>query len=170
MHFLSRDEAGILERKYRRDIEAMSRPKTVLYYDSGPRDYHPAASLIVWSLDQFDQAALLFLFSIGGDGWHETQISEQRWQRYRHWRQNLGESRRLYDAPGHVASKGEAGELAKVIEFALILGWDAIVLAEPGRNRLFLSHDDRLEVYRCAKWRGLEKKLAHLHYWYPKQK
>jgi hypothetical protein len=165
MRFLSRDETAVIERKYRREIDPMSRPKTIIYYDSGPRDHHPAASLIAWGLGDFDQAAVLFLSCPFGDGWDETQISNPRWQRYRQWRQGLGEPRRLYDVPGHIAAKDGATELAKVIEFALILGWDAIVGAEPGRNRLLLSHDDRLEIYRCAKWRGLQKRLVQLGYW-----
>jgi len=170
MHFLSRDEAAIVVRGYQREIEAISQPKATIYYDSGPRDYHPAANAIVWSLGDFEQGAIFFVSCPWGDGWNETQISNPRWQSYRQWRLGLGESRRLHDVPAHIAETGETAELAKVIEFALILGWDAIVAAEPGRHRQLLSHDDRLEIYRCAKWRGLEKKLSRLDYWHAKRK
>ena len=119
MRFISPDETKILEGKFRRDLDRIGRPKTVLYYHSTPRNYLPAAELITSSLDEFDQAILIFLFSISGSGWSETEISDERWQRYRAWRKNFGESRRLYEAPGHVAEKGEAAEFANLIEFAL---------------------------------------------------
>jgi hypothetical protein len=166
MRFLSRDEAAGIVGQYQREIDLISRPKITVYYESGPRDYRPAAEMIVWALGQFDQAVLIFLSSPWGDGWGETEIANPRWQRYRQWRQGLGETRRLNDSPGHVAEKGEAAQIQAAIEFALTLGWDAIVAAEPRCTRLFLSHDDRLEIYRCSKWRGLEKRLARLGYWH----
>ncbi|HEU0149935.1 MAG TPA: hypothetical protein VFR21_24030 [Bradyrhizobium sp.] len=38
--------------------------------------------------------------------------------------------------------------MSEAIAFALTLGWDVMVAAKPGRQLLFLSHDDRLELYR----------------------
>lgn len=151
-------------------IDVYRGPKAIIYYDSGPRDRRVAANLIVWSLGLVDRATVLCLSSPFGDDWKAGEISNPRWQRYRRWRQGSGESRCLYDAPGLVTGKGEDSEIGKVIEFALILGRGALVAAEPGRNRLFLSHDDRLEIYRCAKWRGLRRRLTELGYWHARRK
>jgi len=45
------------------------------------------------------------------------------------------------------------------------LGWDALVAAEPGRQLLLLSHDDRIEIYRGFEWPSLAEKLIRLGYW-----
>lgn len=49
MHFLARDEAKLLEKELRRQIADQPRPKLVLYYNSGDRDYSDAAALITAS-------------------------------------------------------------------------------------------------------------------------
>jgi hypothetical protein len=54
--------------------------------------------------------------------------------------------------------------LSQVLESALELGWDALVAAKPGRQLLFLSHDDRMEIYRGFEWRMLAEKLIALGY------
>jgi hypothetical protein len=56
--------------------------------------------------------------------------------------------------------------LARVIEFALLLGWDALVAASPKRQLSFLSHDDRMEIYRGFDRRRLAERLTALGYWY----
>ena len=44
--------------------------------------------------------------------------------------------------------------MSEGIDFALQLGWDALVAAKPKRQLLLLSHDDRMEIYR-----GFERRL-----------
>jgi hypothetical protein len=56
--------------------------------------------------------------------------------------------------------------LSQAIEFALQLGWDALVAAKRGRRLLFLSHDDRIEIYRGVERRLLAEKLIALGYWH----
>src|SRR6202011_23737 len=148
MKFFARDEATLLEKKLRRDIAGYANPKFVLYYQSGGRDYSAAANAIARSTGTFSEATLLFLFSVSGDGWDEHSASDQRSNRYRRWRAANHEDRRLYEAPGHRFEPNEVELLSKTVEFALELGWDALVAAKPGRQLLFLSHDDRLEIYR----------------------
>ena len=39
MHFLTRDETKLLEKKLRRQLAEQGTPRLVLYYTSGRRDY-----------------------------------------------------------------------------------------------------------------------------------
>ena len=165
MQFLDRDEAKLQEEKLRRQIADRPRPKLVLYYKSGHRDYADAANAIATAAGAFTEATLHFLFCVSGDGWNDDLADSERWAEYRRWRSANGEHRRLYDAPGHRFEAGETVQLASVIQFALRLGWDALIAAKPGRQILFLSHDDRMEIYRGFEWRRLGEKLIKLGYW-----
>ena len=137
----------------------------VLYYESGNRDYSKAANTITASIRKFSEVNLLFLFCITGDGWSEGNATDERWRRYRLWRAANGDERRLYDAPGHRFERGEGDSLSQVIEFALQLGWDALLAATPRRQLLFLSHDNRMEIYRGFERRWLAERLIALGYW-----
>jgi len=165
MKFFARDEATLLEEKLRRDIAEYADPKFVLYYQSGGRDYSAAANAIALSTGTFSEATVLFLFSVSGDGWDEHSASDQRWNRYRRWRAANHEDHRLYEAPGHQFEPNEVEHLSKTVEFALELGWDALVAVKPGRQLLFLSHDDRLEIYRGFSGGLLVRQLTGLGYW-----
>ncbi|MBV9634101.1 MAG: hypothetical protein JOZ40_05685 [Methylobacteriaceae bacterium] len=156
----------MLEKKLRRQIAERPSPKVVLYYDSGPRDYSIAANAIARSSGGFSEATLIFLFCIGGDGWDEHSAKDPRWIRYRRWRAANNEDRRLYEAPGHQFESHEVEQFATGIEFALELGWDALVTAKPRRQLLFLSRDDRLEIYRGFDGRVLARQLTGLGYWH----
>ena len=70
------------------------------------------------------------------------------------WRRAAGENSRLSEAPGHQFGADEAEHLSTAVEFALELGWDALLAAKPKRQLLLLSHDDRMEIYR-----GFERRL-----------
>lgn len=166
MHFIARDEADFLEKKLRRQIDEQARPKIVLYYQSGKRDYCDSANAIAASIGAFTEASLHFTFCVTGDGWNEGEATNERWSRYRKWRAANGENRRLHDAPWHQFEPHETGQLSKAIEFALLLGWDALVSARPGRQLLALSHDDRIEIYRGFNGRLLAEKLMTLGYWH----
>lgn len=165
MKFLARDEANLPEKKLRREIAEYAGPKFVLYYESGVRDYSAAANAIALSIGTFSEAVVLFSFSVSGDGWDESSAKDKRWKRYRRWRAENHEDRRLYEAPGHYFEPGEVEHLSKTIEFALELGWDALVAAKPGRQLLVLSHDDRVAVYRGFKGGLLVRQLTGLGYW-----
>jgi hypothetical protein len=165
MHFIAHDEAKLLEKQLRRQIADTPKPKLVLYYGSGRRDYSDAAHAITASIGEFTEAILHFVFSVSGDGWSEGNATNERWNRYRQWRGAHSEHRRLYDAPGHRFEPHEAEQLSQAIQFALQLGWDALVAAKPG-HLLLLSHDDRIEIYRGFEWRLLAEKLIALGYWH----
>jgi hypothetical protein len=165
MKFLGRDEATLLEKKLRREIAEYADPKFVLYYESGGRDYSVAANAIALSIGKFSEATVLFLFCVSGDGWNELSATNESWNRYRRWRAANHEDRRLYEAPGHRFEPDEVEQLSKTVEFALELGWDAMVAAKPGRQLVFLSHDDRLEIHRGFSSGSLVKQLTGLKYW-----
>jgi hypothetical protein len=165
MNFFARDEAALLEKKLRRDIAEYADPKFALYYESGGRDYSAAANTIAQSAGTFSEVSVLFLFCVSGNGWDEHSASDPRWNRYRRWRTANHEDRRLYEAPGHRFEPHEVEHFSKTVEFALELGWDALVVAKPGRQLLFLSHDDRLEIYRGFSGGLLVRQLTALGYW-----
>jgi hypothetical protein len=57
------------------------------------------------------------------------------------------ESRSLYEVPGHVFDRTESTALGKLIEWAILTGWDALIGAKPDRCVIHLSHDDRITIY-----------------------
>ena len=166
MHFIARDEAMLLEKQLRGQIADKPKPRIILYYNSGGGDYSAATRVITASIGEFTEATLHFLFCVSGDGWSEGNEMDEQWRRYRQWRGAKGEPRRLYDAPVHLFAHDEAEQLSKALEFALQLGWDALLAAKPGRQLLLLSHDDRIEINRGFDWRSLAEKLIALGYWY----
>jgi hypothetical protein len=165
MKFLTREDADLLEEKLRRELAEHPEPKFVLYYESGSRDYSRAADAIARSAGRYSEATLLFLFSVSGDGWSEHEMNDERWVRYRRSRAAHGDSSRLHDTPGHRFDANEGKPLSEMIAFALELGWDALVTTKPGRQLLFLSHDDRLEIHRGFSGGALVKELITLGTW-----
>ena len=161
MEFLSRDESSMLEKKLRREIAEYDNPKFIVYYNGGGRDYAPAANAIAESAGNFSGAMLLYLWSISGD-----PATDPRWNRYNSWRFAHHEPRQLYEAPGHRFGPEEAERFSNAVEFALELGWDAVITAKPGRQLLFLSHDDRLEIYHGFRGGQLVRQLTGLGYWH----
>jgi hypothetical protein len=166
MLFLTRAEAQALEKKLRRQIAEQPKPKLALHYDSGKsRDYASAAHAIAASVGTFAQAMVLFQFCVTGDGWNEDIQHHEGWRAYRTWRTAAGETSRLYDAPGHQFDADEPAQLARLIHFALELGWDALIAATPKRQLAFLSHDDRMEIYRGFDRCRFAAQLIGLGYW-----
>jgi hypothetical protein len=111
MHFLEPDEAKRLEKKIRREIAG--KPKLVLYYSSGNRDYAAAADAITASIGAFTAATMLFLFCVSVD----DGTADGPWTRYRQWRSANGDARPIYDAPGHQFESHEARQLSEAIVF-----------------------------------------------------
>jgi hypothetical protein len=140
-------------------------PKFVLYDESGDRNDSTAAKIIARSAGDFSEATLLFECCLSGDGRDEHLPHDARWRAYRQWRASHGETGQLYNSPGHRFDAGEAERLSEAIAFALTLGWDAMVAAKPGRQLLFLSHDDRLEIYRDFGGGALVRGLIALGDW-----
>ncbi|MGJ5095227.1 hypothetical protein ACQR18_24350 [Bradyrhizobium oligotrophicum] len=165
MRFLPRAETRALEQRLGREVASHGGPKSILYYESGKRDYSAAANAIAQAAGALSEATLLFLFSLSGDGYGEHDAHDERWRGYRRWRTEHGETRRLHDAPGHRFEAAEAALLSELIGFALDLGWDAVLTAKPGHQLLVLSHDDRLEVYRGFGGGALVRQLIAVDGW-----
>jgi len=118
MEFLSRDQSSLLEKKLRREIAEYGKPKFVVYYNSGGREYAPAANAIARSAGNFSEAMLLHLWSISGD-----PATDQRWDRYNSWRSAHHEPRQLYEAPGHRFGPEEVERFSNAVEFAPGMPW-----------------------------------------------
>lgn len=164
MIFLGRDEAQLLEKKLLHDLAEYEDPKVILYYDSGPHDYATPAGLMAQAAAPFSETTVLYRYSMS-TGWDEWASTHQGWQRYRRWRARNGSELPLYDAPVQQFGPDDIELLADTIEFALELGWDAIIGVKPGRQLLLLSHDDRVEIYRGFNVRELARQLEGLDYW-----
>lgn len=165
MHFLDRTEASRVVRSWRKSLGDRPKPKALLYYASGRASYAADASEIVTSLKAYSQATLVFELAITGDGYAGTNQPDPRWKAYRRWRSSVGETRRLYDAPGHVFAAEDRESLLWVMDLALQIGWDTWLAATPGRHLAFLSHDDRIELYSGLEARVLAKRLLALGHW-----
>ena len=65
------------------------------------------------------------------------------WPAYYAARGSRGERRALDDAPGHLFSSGEVGDLSVFLILVIEHGWDAELLATNGTiiQRRFISHD-----------------------------
>ncbi len=164
MQFL--DRAEVEKRKASLQRRLVDTPRPIFYYDSHvDNDYASAARAFVAALAGFQDVTLLYLFSVPGDGWNEQLLADQRWMRFRRWRECCGETRRLHEAPGQVFSADEAEALVEAIAFALQLGWDAWLQANRGKKLVVFSHDDRVEIHRGCERANLKRELLRLGCW-----
>lgn len=164
MNFLSRQEAE--KRKGSLERLLVGNPRPVFYYESsGENDYLSAARAFVASLGGFREATLLCVACPFGDGWGEDQLTDERWARFRGWRQSHGEARRLSESPGQQFTSSEAGALEQAIAFVLLLGFDAFLDSNRGRKLMVFSHDDRVEAHRGCERHDLTRELLRLGYW-----
>jgi hypothetical protein len=97
--------------------------------------------------------------------WGDRSLEERPpsdWAEYRQWREARGERRLLHEAPGHLFDAGEHSALAKVIEWAIYMGWDALIATKPNKAVIHLSHDDRITIYARSKPSELITRLTAL--------
>src|SRR5581483_9621890 len=112
-----------------------------LAYCSRLENAAPVASEIVSCLGDFASALLWTHGLVWGDRTQEAN-APQDWADYGRWRQRLGATASLYACPGQLFEPGERAALAEGIAWTLLTGSDAIVLAQPSRVIVHLSHDD----------------------------
>src|SRR5690349_2909793 len=99
--------------------------KTVeIYYESRLSTAREAAEAIASYQGDFDTCLMWACDLVWGDRSREDHPPRD-WAVYRDWRNATGETRTLYEAPGHHFDRGEQDMLAKVIELAIYMGWDA---------------------------------------------
>jgi hypothetical protein len=98
--------------------------------------------------------------------WADDVLGESRntpaHGRYRRWRRAHDEDQSLYDAPGHMFEEGESELLAEVIEMAMEIGWNALVLAKPVRPVIQISHDDWIALHARGRPSALIRRLDAL--------
>jgi len=72
--------------------------------------------------------------------------SSENWHLYDHVRRSYGSTIRLEDEPGHLFVAEERRDLATFLQLGLIFGWDMSLLGCPDRARLFISHDEYVDL------------------------
>ena len=60
----------------------------------------------------------------------------------RRFRQALGESRPLIDAPAHLVTPEEADDAVSILVVSLQFVWNCHILTSSGRDTIFVSHDE----------------------------
>jgi hypothetical protein len=68
--------------------------------------------------------------------------SSQHMPLFTRFRQALGESRPLIEAPGHVVSASDSGDAVSVIATLLLFPWDCYGISASGRDAFYISHDE----------------------------
>lgn len=169
MHFVAKSEAESFFQKLgmdRNGLVAGSRSAARLkifdaYYQSRLPVAREVADLLAAHQGDFSVCHVWTHDLVWGDRALEEEPPPD-WMEYRKWREALGERRSLCDAPGHIFDTGERGSLSKVIEWAIYMGWDALIAAKPNKIAVQLSHDDRISIYARSKPTELVAGLAAL--------
>lgn len=165
MRFLPADESRAYEKRIWRQLgDSDGRPgsaRSSVYHGSNPQ-YAAAGRAIAGTVAPFTSAMLLFLGTPFGDGSDRLNTTYPVWRDFYAWRASRGGGGRLYETPGHECGHEESEELATLIAFALELGWDALLAVRPGRNVLWMSHDDRIDFHVGFKHRALTEALKKL--------
>lgn len=148
------DGAGPHRRKPARHLLQFS-------YQSRLATADAVAAILIASLGTYEWAVLWATSFPWGDRSLEP-VPPLDWQLYAAWRLRHHEPRPLYDAPGHELGHDDASELARLIAFAIIMGWDARVFSHPLQCAIGLSHDDIITVRSHANMSNLAGRLIPL--------
>lgn len=66
---------------------------------------------------------------------------------YHVWRRSHGDTRFLFEAPGHWFLDYERTDLVTLLHLALLFAWDVYVVPSPSYGAVFLSHDEFADFY-----------------------
>lgn len=72
--------------------------------------------------------------------------SSENWHLFYKLRHSSGEHRLLEEAPGHLFLDYETADIVTFIQFALSAGWDFQLLTSEDYARVFVSHDEWIEL------------------------
>ena len=128
-----------------RKLRALKK-KIDLAYCSRLKNARVVAEAVVSFLGDFASALLWTHGLVWGDRTEEP-AAPQDWIRYGQWRAALGATASLSVLPGQLFDPSERAELAEGIEWTIYTGSDAIVIPQPTRTIIHLSHDDLISVH-----------------------
>jgi len=72
----------------------------------------------------------------------EVWPSSQHLPLFTRFRQALGESRSLYDTPGHLVTSSDSEDSVSIIATSLLFLWDCYGITSSGRDAFHVSHDE----------------------------
>lgn len=148
-------------------FQEAGKTKSVLYYKSRLSNAAEVSRTIVDAAPLPFNATLLCERAVFGD---QYESGHPDWIAYYNWRRRLCKSGNLSDFPVHVFGQEEQQQLAELLVHVFILGWDALLIAEPGRNLLRFSHDDRIEIVTGFNHRLLSSQLISLGFYEGKRR
>ena len=145
-----------------RGSRAGSRFKTDrLFYQSRLNTARAVASELAGACGDFEECVVWAADLVWGDR-SADEHPPADWVDYKQWREAHGETRSLYDAPGHVFDASERGEFERLLELAIYMGWDTIVGARPCVVLIELSHHDEILLHARARKPSLLAALTRL--------
>jgi hypothetical protein len=102
-----------------------------------PRNADMCVALVLRHLEMFGTSNRLLVFLTDwGVG-----LTPERMEQIDKFRLNLGESRRLIDAPGHLFARQEFGSATELVALTARFEWDCQVVTRQRKRQLFFSHD-----------------------------
>jgi hypothetical protein len=164
MRFMSTEEAaasferlGFERENLIRGSRAESRLKTSRYVYDNPRPIaRSVAEAIVQQFGVYSNC-LVWRFGKGLGSPQPRDVG-----RYADWRRARGEMRPLEAASGHVFETNEAELAAAVIEWALLLSWNTLMTATPGKPIIRLFDGDKITIFSRSSPTALRSKLEAL--------
>jgi len=72
--------------------------------------------------------------------------SSENWHLYYRLRRSYGDERLIEEAPGHLFGASNVPDLVTFVEIGLIAGWDMYLIPTIGQGRVFVSHDEWIEI------------------------
>jgi hypothetical protein len=169
MRFIGEAEAaayfqrlGIAPSGLVRGSRAASRFKTDhLFYRSRLNTARSVASVLAGACGDYEECVVWAADLVWGDR-SADEYPPPDWVNYRLWREGHGETRGIYDAPGHVFDASERAELERLLELAIYMGWDTLVGPRPCVVLMQLSHHDQISLHARTRKPGLLADLDRL--------
>lgn len=132
----------------------------VSYGDSCPYADQMAKSIAVHQ-GNFETCLLWCESLVFGDKINEP-YPPKVWREYYRWRKEMGETRDLHDAPGHLFEQSERDTLEQITAWALRMRWEAYIAAKPNKFVLHMCDDAFLTLYARSTPSGLLDDLRKL--------
>ncbi len=132
-----------------------------LFYKSRLETAREVSQLLAHAQGDFTECVVWACDLVWGDKTRDEDPPLD-WKNYKRWREQHGETRSLYQTPGHVFGSTEHAELVRLLELAIHMGWDTLIGARPSKVLIELSHNDRITIHARSRQRELISALEHL--------